>query len=265
MVAFQFYNDRISQYVEWDLPIHEYSFDMREQDLEHSLQLIKDNIQLEWIQKKFWMLEEWTKKFKLLEKIVDNIKHTDVIAFAGAELCWDFDPRFAKRYLNALMEKWWYEFFMHLPAVYDNYTSFGPYQNTSFVINGGKKNGIVKWNVSAVSEYCLPEDLKLPWSMIYLSPEDQHLSAFLNMIYNYAHLIQNLNTRQLESLDKNWSSKRSELVEYVCCAHHTPKYSLRAAKMRLDNNARSDFTVSCSNRIKKYATRSQKYYNHFNK
>jgi len=215
---------------------------------------IRNNIENEFDREKFQKVYRLNdEQLESLRKSFHKVSWKDLLAFVLTELCGDLPGKFSVEYLRLLSEKWWLEFIMYLPAIYDNYASFWPYQNTSFVVQQWK------WSASILSEQFLPKEHRIPWSMIYLTPQDQHKATLLNILFNYNLLIRKLSWKKLDTYDRLLDNQRNDCMQYISTAHHTPTHWLRAAERRINNWWRQDFAVSCWNRILTYANRTNKF------
>ena len=196
-------------------------------------------------------------ELEILKNISNSINGKDLMAYALTELMPGKDGAMNVDIMDFLLKKAGRDFVELIPALSDNKTSYGTYQFTSYSIYdvGGIREG------ASIVNQALPEDKQIPGSVTKLDDEDHHKAAHLLAIDNLAKMINSLSNKEKETLKKKWKKNKDDIVKFVATAHHAPKYARQAAKRWLDNDAKLDFTVSCSDRIRGYSEKTNANFN----
>ncbi|MBR9690547.1 hypothetical protein GOV08_02570 [Candidatus Woesearchaeota archaeon] len=183
------------------------------------------------------------RKRSLVENISKSFDGTDILAYGLTELMPTKNGMINKAVLDTLLRKAGREYIELIPALHDKKTSFGPFQFTEYAIfHADEIRG------ASIINQALPEEYRIPGSVINLKGNDHFKAAQLFAINNISYLVENLNERELSVLEEVWKEKKSDLVEYIATAHHLPVVAKNTAKRWLQNNAEYPFWQSSSNK-----------------
>lgn len=191
-----------------------------------------------------------TRKLRLLKNIASRIGGRELIAYALTELMpGRNDGVFNRDFLDFLLRYGGRAYVERIPAMYDRYTSFGPYQFTQYALYdaGNQRRGASQVNQA------LPVQHRLPGSVIKLRGNEHFKAAYLFAVYNLAMLIRRLNIKQLAVLERVQRTSDDDLTEFIATAHHAPSLAYKAGMRWLDNKAKLPFRRSGSGRIIQYA------------
>ena len=124
--------------------------DLMTKNINDAIKEVNENFDRE----KFWKerLKNNKSKINLFKKICDKIDQKCLIAYGMTEIMPSRDGELNKEVLDFLLKNWWERFVMNLPAVNDDYASFGFYQLTSkavFDTWDEKKGWVSKMNLYA--------------------------------------------------------------------------------------------------------------------
>jgi hypothetical protein len=203
--------------------------------------------------KRFDRLSYSTERAKLVRQIGCSLGGRELVAYGLTELMPSTDGRFNVQLLDFLVRNAGREYLESIPAIYDPYTSFGPFQFTSFALYdiGRDRRG------ASVINHTLPNRRRIPGSVARLRGDDHSKAAYLFAVSNLADLVAQLNDRELRTLQRVWPHHRVELVQYVATAHHLPAVAVKSARHWLDNRARTRFETSCPRSIRLYALKTR--------
>ncbi len=195
----------------------------------------------------------------VLVSVFNRMKSEHVLSYTLTELFGDLPWEFSIYYLDYLFSNGWKEYVYHIPAVYDNMASFGPYQLTSSVV---RHDNHKKWSANVMQEALPEKQQTIPWSMYLLTPQEQNEATYLNMIYNLAVLINHLERNK--SLEKKVDGLKRENVETIlqmlAVSHNSPLQAIRGAKQWLNNNKKKPYESYVSKGKRVYAERTTKFY-----
>ncbi len=171
---------------------------------------------------------------KLAEKVVKLITAKDVVAYSLTELMPSANGELNKNMLEFLLKNAGTRFLYSIPALGDRWTSFGPYQFTSFALHDIPED---RRGASVINQ-ALPKDIRIPGSMIKLRGEDHHRAAFLFMIDNICDLIKRSNDASgWKKLETNKEAMRKQIIIFCAVAHHLPSRAKTQAAEWLENGA----------------------------
>lgn len=196
------------------------------------------------------------RKLELLKKISSKIGGRELLAYALTELMPGDDGEFNKNFLHFLLRNGGREYVEGIPAVYDEKTSFGPFQFTEYALYdaNGEKRG------ASIINQALPAEHKVPGSVIKLRGDDHFKAAWLNAVENLASLIRGLDEKQLKSLEDRLPFISTEIVQYIAVSHHAPSHARRWAGQWLKEDAGKDFQSFCERNCRVYAHKTAKNY-----
>ncbi len=194
-------------------------------------------------------------KIELVRDIAESLDGRDFLAYSLTELMPTTDGKFNLRVFDFLIRNGGREYVESIPAMYDAYTSFGPYQFTSLAWYdvGRERRGGSKLNIAL--------DKPIPHGSVgQLRGDEHHVAAFLFALDNIATLVRILNKKQFTALQRVYKSKHEEIVQYIATAHNYPygRFGAQGAALRwLSNDAKTPYITSCSWRPRGYAKKTK--------
>lgn len=200
-------------------------------------------------------------KTKLLKDIALSLDGNDIVAYQLTELMPSKNGSFNAEFFDFLLRTAGREYVELIPAMSDRWASFGPAQFTSYAVyeHDGDQRGANRINEA------LPENMKLPGSVIKLEGNQHHQAAYQFAITNIGDLLRGMSQKNLVKLSKNWKDNDLGITQYIATSHHRPRDARKAATYWTANNASKDFTVSCNRRIKGYSKKSKANYKALNR
>ncbi len=164
-------------------------------------------------------------KSRFVMNIMDEVDGETLQAYSTTELFPAINPELNTIIYDKLLQEAGKEFILAIPALGDNYMSFGPYQLSSKAVN---PEGTGKYNEH------LPRGLQAPESMTHHETwEDHTTSAYLNMIGNATILGNKLFTNGLltafnDRFEQLPERQRELLVTgLLSTAHNNPSLAAR--------------------------------------
>ncbi|MCD6464070.1 hypothetical protein J7L02_00925 [Candidatus Woesearchaeota archaeon] len=205
------------------------------------------------------------KKLNLLKKLAEKIDAKAMLAYGLTELMPKEDPDLNKQVLDFILKNYGVDYLMLIPAMHDGYASFGLWQLTSLAVYEVEKpNGKIERRGASIINQALPDKYKIPGSLVLFNNEDHIKAAYLFAINNLAELIRDLTSKQLNTLSSKVANHYDEhvvsFIEFIATSHNNPSSARAAAKRWLDNEAESEYIVSCANSIKEYASKTRNNY-----
>jgi len=212
-VAKQFYDETVSKVDFHDvtpITVDQYSHSIRE-----SIKEIQNNFDWEAFNKK--RFEDNSKNAEIFKNICKNIDEDCLLAYSMTEFFPSADGKLNKELLSFLLKNWGEKFLFYLPAVHDDYTSFGPYQFTYLALAdyNGQKNGASKLNTY------LPAEHKIPGSVNKLEGNEHHKAAYLFAIYNISTLMKHPDLVKALTL-LTQKRYKNDLAELIAIMHNKP-------------------------------------------
>ncbi|HBD05487.1 TPA: hypothetical protein DCZ32_03435 [Candidatus Uhrbacteria bacterium] len=189
---------------------------------------------------------------ELVKEIALSITGKDLVAYSLTELMPGVDGDMNLMVLDFIVRNGGLEYVESIPAMYDSYTSFGPYQFTQYAWydTGREKRGGSKLNQA------LRAQVK-HGSVSRLRGDEHHIAAYLFAIDNIAALVRRIDKRQMKTLERVYRTKHEAVVQYIATAHHQPASALSAASRWLDNDAHLPYSHSCNKRLLEYARKTE--------
>ncbi|MBW2983401.1 hypothetical protein KY327_03805 [Candidatus Woesearchaeota archaeon] len=164
-------------------------------------------------------------KSRFVRNIMDEVDGETLQAYSTTELFPAINPELNTIIYDKLLQEAGKEFLLTIPAMGDDYMSFGPYQLSSKAVN---PEGTGTYNDH------LPEELQAPESMTHHETWDDHTtSAYLNMIGNATILGNKLFTNGLltafnDQYEQLPERKRELLATgLLSTAHNNPSLAAR--------------------------------------
>ncbi|PID69983.1 hypothetical protein CSB37_03940 [bacterium DOLZORAL124_38_8] len=170
------------------------------------------------------------RELALTKKLVKTIDGKDLMSYCLTEIMPTADGKLNVAMLDFLLKNAGKEFIELIPALGDAYTSFGPYQFTSLALRDLPKE---KYGASVVNQ-ALPNDKKIPGSVMKLRGNDHHKAAYMFAINNIAGLVNSCNKSELVQLEK--IENYDEIAHFMAAAHHAPGNGIKYARAWLYNN-----------------------------
>lgn len=189
----------------------------------------------------------------LVKSMATSFDGRDMMAYILTELMPSSDGNLNVAFLDFLLRNAGREYVEGIPALYDDKTSFGPYQFTSFAVfqAPGKLEG------ASVINHAVKKGQKIPGSVIKLRGDDHHRAAFLFATYNLCRLVKGLSVKQKKLLMISWNKNQDDIFLYCATAHHNPAAARRAAHNWIDGKAKHSFEYSCNDKILSYAVKTR--------
>ena len=185
--------------------------------IEKNVCLVQDNFDRKTFDRDYF--ENDTTKSKIFKDVCENIDGTSLLAYSMTELFPNADWEFNKDFLSFLLKHWGTKFLNYLPAIYDDLTSFGPYQFTYLAIYETPERQ--EW-ASNMNPY-LPKHYQIPWSISKLAWEDHHKAAYLFAMYNIYELMRHeANLEPLKLLAQ--PEYKNDLTQLIAIMHNMPSY-----------------------------------------
>ena len=139
-----------------------------------------------------------------MKNIVETIDGQDLTSYCLTELMEDDqNGEFNVRLLDVYLAVGGKEFLQSFPAIYDGWTSHGPFQFTSNALysKDNQNEGASKMNPCITIENCIPS------SIVDMSFEDHTKAALLFGLHNIANLTRKLSPHQIHILNNNITQK----------------------------------------------------------
>lgn len=246
-----------------------YRLHPRQMSLEEYVQLAnaeaeKVQAELDWekVASVYKLSEE---KQELLQRALAQIRGKELVAYGMTELFPARDGERNQKLLDYLLREAGATYVESLPAMYDEYSSMGLWQFTSFAVHDvpGDRRG------ASILNQCLSSSLRIPGSVNLLKNEEHARAAYLFAGHNLAELIRRLDKKQrkafgnyLEELEENSSLKDNgdDLVQYIATAHHLPAVARGVARKWLNGGAKKDFKQYCGAHLGRYAGKTKSNY-----
>jgi len=159
------------------------------------------------------------------------------------------------------------EFWEFAPAMGDKVASWGPGQMTPEAVYNapekrknkrGKEITVIVTKGASLVNLAMPEDRRHPDSVNKLRGNDHLQAAYQFMINNLVDLVKNLgsNRQYLDNILMVAEDKQT-IAEALAAYHHRPSAALKAMKRYLENDCRTELSVSCGSSILAYVERTK--------
>lgn len=182
-----------------------------------------------------------------LKKTSMKIQGKHLIAYGMTELFPGRDGSFNKATLDILLQHGGANYIQSIPAMYDQYLSFGFYQFTSYAVRHDSE-------VEGASRVSIHSNLKIPGSVVGLKGSDHHVAAYYFAVYNLSSLIKKLNEKEAKSLS---SCSMLGTTQFIATAHHLPAPSVKAAKKWVYNHCKEDYSNFVKGSLRDYALKTK--------
>jgi len=187
------------------------------------------------------------------ERIAAAWTPDDFLAYSLTELMPTDDGALNVDVLDFLLRNAGARYVYSIPALYDDRTSFGPYQFTSYALYDGPDGP----RGASVLSLALATRGRIPGSVIDLRGRDHHKAAYLFALVNLAGLVRGLPENARATLAKGWRSHRDELLQYIATSHHLPNLARRNATRWVSGGMRTPYVASCGPRLRQYAQKTK--------
>jgi len=246
------FSERVKPYIDGTLTPTRISLDDYMKQASSSIQQVRDNLDWDIVQERVPLGNQADRKLNILKSITDQIDAKTLTAYALTELMPSEKAQTNISVLDFLLRNAGREYVELIPAMYDKFTSFGPYQWTQYAVfdANGETRGASRVNRA------IPKELRIPGSVIYLKGNDHHKAAFLNAVANLGDMIAGLNDSQLKVLERVHKTRNKDITEFIAGAHHSPANARKIAKRWLDNDAKLEYLASCHRRHIAYARKT---------
>jgi hypothetical protein len=192
-VAKEFYDDVISQ-IDFNSVaqsnIEEYKNDIKEMMEEVKSWFDYDQIK----QEKFRNIN----KYHLWKELCDMIDENMILSYNMTEFFPIWSPWWQTeyRFLDYMLKNYGKEFVFNVPAIHDDYASFGSYQFTSLALYDTNEE---TRGASIMNQY-VSKDSQIPWSVTKLRGSEHHKAAYLLAMQNVYLLLKNLDEKQTKNI-----------------------------------------------------------------
>jgi hypothetical protein len=160
-----------------------------------------------------------------LKVAAKEIGGREIVAYSMTELLPGANGEYNAKFFDLILSNYGVEYLHWVPALYDEYTSFGPYQFTKFALYDA---GGVREGASKINQFVKDQKYKIPGSVIKLEGRAHDRAAYMFALFNIAMLIQETETSEdVKKLIQVFQKKKDILVGMIACMHNLPvtKYS----------------------------------------
>jgi hypothetical protein len=167
---------------------------------------------------KFLSLEE--EDLHALKVAAKEIGGREIVAYSMTELLPGADGEYNAKFFDLILSNYGVEYLHWVPALYDEYTSFGPYQFTKFALYDA---GGVREGASRINQFVKDQKYKIPGSVIMLEGHAHDRAAYMFALFNIAMLIKETETsEEVEKLIGVFKNNKDILVGMIACMHNLP-------------------------------------------
>lgn len=230
-VAKKFYNEVVSQ-IDFNNTPHS-DIEEYKSDIKRSIEDIKSSFDYDQVKK-----DEFRNfnKYELWKELCDMIDENMVLSYNMTEFfpIWSPWGKTEYRFLDYMLKYYWKEFVFNVPAIHDDYASFGSYQFTSLALYDTAEE---KRGASIMNQY-LVEDIKVPWSVTKLKGSDHHKAAYLLAMHNLYLLLKNLDEQETQDIIDyvhTYQDIEYILPQIMAIGHNFPVNLKKVAKFMLQH------------------------------
>lgn len=155
-----------------------------------------------------------------LKVAAKEIGGREIVAYSMTELLPGDNGEYNAKFFDLILRNYGVEYLHWIPALYDEYTSFGPYQFTQFALFDaqGRKEG-----ASRINQFVKDRKYQIPGSVLHLEGRAHDRAAYMFALFNIAMLIKEIETSEdVEGLVKVFHDKKDVLVGMIACMHNMP-------------------------------------------
>lgn len=169
------------------------------------------------------------KALTLLKNISNTIDGKDLTSYSLTELMEDSENgEFNVKLMDFYLRYGGQEFVGSFPALYDGWTSHGPYQFTSNALydKDDHQEGASRMNMCAMLTSCIPG------SVVDMTFEDHSKAAFLFGLHNISRLLSKCSNEEIETLGRHVGEKRVKevIVQFIAMAHNNPGAAIHGCR-----------------------------------
>lgn len=209
-----------------------------------------DNTKLNW--DKVEQIKKLNKEQRqILESVSKSINSDDLTSYMFTEIFPSSNGELNIEVMDFLLRNAGAKYIESLPAIYDNRTSFGPYQITPLALSHTKQ-GVE--GASIINKAL--DSKKIPDSVSKLRGTDHHQAAYLFAINNFANFIKQLDKKDLEKFKQNWTKHQDGITQFIATAHHLPSYATKDATKWVKDNMKKSYWSYSGETLKKYALKT---------
>ena len=201
---------------------------------------------------KNWTQEKQDLRVSLVKKIDANI----LVSYNCTEFFPKGNPPGKAEYwmLDLLLRTFGEDFINHIPAVADDFASFGPYQMTSLALydTPQEKRGANIMNTYVSSWH------KIPWSVTKLQWRDHHKAALLLAMFNLRAVVWKLSFSGVQTILSNISNNEfsSVIAQIIAIGHNRPADLTKAVQLleqgKVNENFYEGMKTKNNNKMKTY-------------
>lgn len=174
-----------------------------------------------------------------LYKLCERIGGKELTAYSMTELMPSDHGALNVDLYDLLLREAGAHFVIRIPALYDEYLSFGPFQFTQFALFSTEDE---KRGASLINDF-LPKEKRIPGSVTKLETLEQHAqAAHLLAIHTLVRLLQSIEDQHLfHVLDHTVGS--IGITQYIATAHHAPQPAITAFLSWLRADAKGKHSI----------------------
>lgn len=162
---------------------------------------------------------------ELVRAIAERMSYKELFALCMTELLPLATAQRNEQLLDLILRSAGSEFLERVPALFDRYVSFGPYQFTKFALSETEDRAVGASHINPI----LPPELRLPRQVQDLRSIHHHIAAIAFMVENACLLVQRAQDRGL--VERLWKAVEEQSLQVLTClgaAHHAPRAAVEA-------------------------------------
>lgn len=205
-------------------------------EIDTSIREVRKSIELDNLRKTRAFADLTDDHLRLLKMLDQKVTATSLLAYSVTELMptEGSDAPIGIEIYEFLLRNAGSAFVDRIPALGDNFISFGPYQFTSHAL---KEAGDVAEGASYMHRHLSKDknNRQIPATVTQLRGNGHHKAAYLFGLYNLALGVRGLSDAQAKSLamDSKWVTDR-DVVAFISAAHNLPSVSYRSFQAYVD-------------------------------
>ncbi len=189
---------------------------------------------------------------ELVRAIAERISYKELFALCMTELLPMPTAKQNMQVLDLLLHAAGPDFLERIPALFDRYVSFGPYQFTKFALSETENRAVGASRMNAI----LPPDLRLPSRIELLRSIHHHVAAIAFMLENTCLLVAQAKQRGL--IERLWvavEERPEQVMAFLGAAHHAPQAACEAMLSWLQRSEGREFAQVVRSEPGAYAKR----------
>lgn len=244
----KFYHEKVEPITTWKKKPTKSSLEKYRKEMKIAISNVNENINLDVVLENYWKKTN----HKLFKGVVNMIKDKDLLAYNLTELFDSSNWKFNLEFFDFLLKNAWREYVSLIPALWDKYLSYWPFQNTKYVVS--PTGNSVK--LDKLGKKRLISD-----NMYNLRFTNHHEVAYYNAIYNLLCVFNKLNNKQEKTLTlllKNNKDKTLDnIMQFVAAAHNNPRAGQKWFISWINNEWKYDVYYYVKPKFSWYAKRSK--------